>query len=610
MSAHNQLLSKKAFRLLVIPFLLAVFVIPFSGCEEALDNQPDSQITPNQFFASEADFVAAATAVYAQLRPYGGQSGDPLNLAEHTSDEIMVPTRGPDWGDGGIWRELTQHNWDPSHPAINGAWNTAQVGIARANGVLEALKGSESLPQEQVAQFEAEVRFLRAFYYYQLMDFFGNVPIVVEGGSELSYPTQPVDPNDPPPQNTRKEVFDFILQELTGCTSGDFSVSSCVDSPASGSILANLPAKGDVPFGRANEYAGYAFLARLLVNAEIYTGEATASGINPGTAMYEGAAAAADVVLNSGQYSLADDYFQNFAVDNHTSPEIIWAIGHKAGSDGGLGYQRQMAFLHYNQYNPATPWNGFTTIAEFYKAFEMEAGSDGEIGTADDVHTDVRGHQFLVGQQYQEPSAGCAGDECFSDPNSGVIRVRGSNPPPLNITLDIPSIRLQGSNADLEAPGARPLKFELDPSATDAAMGNDFPLFRLAEMYLIKAEAENEINGPAAAEQYLNAVRDRAGATPVTGTSSQTRMFELVLQERGFEFVDEGLRRQDLIRYEFAHGGVPTGAPYTSASDPYAPTFTGPWLFKEDGSEGYRALFPIPENQLSVNPNLQQNPGY
>lgn len=602
---RNRYLHTKASRLLVLA--LAVLLLPVmvmtAGCDSQLEEKPFSQITPDQFFSNEAEFVAAASAVYAHLRAI---VFNPLDAVEHGSDGIMVPTRGPDWGDGGIWRDHTQHTWDATHPHLDAAYNWAQQGVARSNGVLSSLAASDFGQKEQ---FAAEVRFLRAYYYYWLMDMFGKVPIVVEEGSELEgFPQQPVAPDNPPAQNTRAEVFDFILQELTGCTVSNFSVGSCVENPEGGSVLANLPAKGDVPYGRATVGAGYAFLARLLVNAEIYTGTAGQSGISPGTALYEGASAAADQVINSGQYMLADDYFQNFAADNYSSPEIIFAATYKA--ETGVGFNKQQAFLHYNHPVSATPWNGFTTIAEYYRAYDTEPGPDGEIGTADDVHNDARGKGYLVGNQWTQPSSGCAGDDCFSDPNSDPVRVRGSGTPPqLNISLEIPSIQLQGDAEALEAPGARPLKFEIDGNATAGMeMGNDMPIFRLAEMYLIKAEAVNEVSGPGAAEQYINAVRDRAGADPISGVG-QDEMRRLILQERGFELNFEMVRRQDLIRYEFAHGGSPSGAPYTSAEDPYAPTFTAPWLFKQQ-SQGYRALYPIPQNQISVNPNLEQNPGY
>jgi hypothetical protein len=593
-------------RLLVAP-LVAVAVL-LTGCDSQLQTEPYSEITPEQFYQNESEFEAAVTGVASQLRAL---EDAPLNLQEHTSDETMVPTRGPDWGDGGIWRDLTQHTWNATHPFPNNAWNAIQVGIARANGVLSTLQGSEALPEAQKAQFAAEVRFLRAIYYYYLMDLFGNVPIVVEEGAETSFTTQDqVTSANPAPQNTRAEVFSFLLSELTGCTAENFSIGSCIDSPGGGA-LADLPGKADVPYGRATAGAGYALLARILLNAEIYTGEVSSGGVSPGMAMYEEAAAAANVLIDgalAGEYMLTDDYFENFAADNANSPEIIFPIPHSA--DAEAGFVRHNASLHYNQPLPATPWNGFTTIAEFYASFDSEAGADGQLGTRDDVQNDDRVKQFMVGAQYQEPSSGCYGSECYSDPNSGEVTVRGSDTQ-LNFTLEIPSIRLDGSAFELEAPGARPMKWELDPGAVGNDMGNDYPLFRLAEMYLIRAEAQAEANmDPTAASDELATLRGRANAaTDDLPPTTMSEMRALILQERGRELHFEGVRRQDLIRYEFAHGESAQGAPYTTSTDPYAPTYTAPWLFKEE-SDGFRALFPIPEAQISVNPNLQQNPGY
>ena len=624
MSASSDSFTRRGIRLVALSLVLVLPLIgTLAGCDQQLEEQSFDQITPNNFFQNEDQFLAAATGVYSQLR---GIIFDPLDSQEHTSDELMVPTRGPDWGDGGIWRDLTQHNFNPNTPQIGGAWSTMQVGVARANGVLSSLAPSESIPADRKAQFESEVRFLRAFYYYWLMDQFGGVPIVVEEGSETEFATQPVDPNDPPARNSRAEVFDFILQELTGCTAGNFSVGNCIENPGSGTVIGDLAVKGEVPFGRATKEAALAMTARLLLNAEVYSGEVTQGGINSGTALYEGAAAAADRVINSGRYQLAP-YLSNFSASNQTSEEIIFAATFAPEAD--VGFEKQQAFLHYNHPVGSTPWNGFTSIAEFYKSYNHESGTDGTIGTEDDVHTDVRGKSFLVGKQYQAPAEGCSGDECFSDPNSGKVTVRGEDTQ-LNLTLDIPSIRL-GSPGDLpddfpatsssfvlEAPGARPLKFEIDPSREGSLMGNDFPLFRLAEMYLIKAEAEAKLGNMGAALDAFNEVHTDRGNDPLqmADVSGTMNMIQYVIEERGRELLFEGTRRSDLIRYEFAHGGSPVGPPYTSEADPYVPTFTAPWLFKKDGSqsgqasEAFRAVFPIPQTELSTNPNLTQNPGY
>jgi len=623
MTSFSNLLSQSGMRRFLFVSLLLTVPLLFTACDSQIEEQSFDQITPENFFQTEEQFTAAVTAVYAQLRNI---IFDPLNVQEHTSDEIMVPTRGPDWGDGGIWRDLTQHNFTPNTPQVNSAWNTMQVGIARANGVLASLGPSESIPADRKAQFAAEARFLRAYYYWWLMDLYGGVPIVVEEGSELDFPTQPPSEDNPPERNTRAEVFDFILQELTGCTAGNFSVSDCIDNPGSGTIINDLAVKGEVPFGRATEGAALALTARMLLNAEIYTGEVSTGGVNTGTAFYEGAEAAADRVINSGRYQL-EDYFQNFSATNQTSDEIIFSATFE--SEDGVGFQKQQSVLHYNQPVPTTPWNGFTTISEFYNSYDLEPGPDGEIGTEDDGHPDRRGKTFMIGQQYQAPSQGCFGDNCFSNPSSGEVTVRGEDTP-LNFTLDVPSIRLGDANIPegfpnsraflLEAPGARPLKFELDPSTDGSLMGNDYPLFRLAEMYLTKAEAAAAQDQDGPALTAFNRVHGRRTDDDLSMSefTDDTGPFQHILEERGREFHFESHRRTDLIRYEFAHGGQPVGFEGSTNpnADVYAPTFTGPWDFKKDGSkvgqssEPFRALLPIPSDQRSSNPNLTQNPGY
>jgi hypothetical protein len=589
----------------IIARLLTLAIIPalvFStvACDSTpLDQEPEDSVTPEKFFNNEEEFLSAAAAVYSIVRSVTGASGSTVSLEEHTSDEIMVPTRGPNWGDNGVWRALTQHNWSVEHPNLNGAWSTQQTGISRSNSVLTSLARSESLSEQRKAEFEAEMRFLRSFFYYWLMDLYGGVPIVVEEGSDLDFPKQPVSADNPPPQNTRKEVYDFILQELTGCTSDNFE-EGCVTNPASESVLANLPtSQGVQDHGRVRLGAGYAFLARLLINSEIYSGTPQNDGIETGVELYEEAAAAADQVINSGSYSLADKYSDNFTEDNYNSPEIIFAATYKP--DLGSGNLIPRTQTHPNMPTGISTWNGFTTIAEFYEAFE-NVPEEGGVNRQD---------QIMSGPRYQEPSSDCWGNECFSDPSSEPVTIRGRDDQ-VTYPPEIPSITLEGNATELENPGARPFKLGIGSGpSSQGGFGNDTPLFRLAEMYLIKAEARAKTGDIQGGVTSLNILREARGADLVEGSPSQMELIQLTLQERGYEFLFEMQRRQDLIRYEFAHGGDPIGFEQSSRpnAEVYAPTFTGPWLFKEE-SDGCRALFPIPSEQLSTNPNLQQNPGY
>jgi hypothetical protein len=291
-------------------------------------------------------------------------------------------------------------------------------------------------------------------------------------------------------------------------------------------------------------------LASLYLNAEVYSGQVTAAGLTRGAPRWTDAVAASDRILNSGVYSLAADWRSNFAPNNEASPEIIFAVRNSPAADLGLRFINRAA--HYNHYSSPGGWNGFSSLAETYNAFEA---------------TDQRRSIFLVGPQN-------------SLETGSPINDRQGN----RLVLS-PTIRDVTQAAENE--GARVVKFSYDPAHFQEQMGNDFPVFRLAEIYLIKAEALNELGRTGEAVALVNQVRARVNPTPVAATS-QAAFRQLILRERLFELNNEGKRRTDMIRM-----GV----------------FTAPFQFKEQ-REPYRILFPIPQTQIQTNPLLVQNPGY
>jgi hypothetical protein len=317
-----------------------------------LDETPLSSVTPENFYRTEEELVSAVVPVYASLANYSW--GDYMFLQEVASDEIFIPQRGGDWGDGGIWRELQEHKWTPTHGFVNGGWVNAYTGIARANSVLENLERSPSQsPLKPI--FTAEVRFLRAFYYWWLMDLYGGVPIVTAAI---------IDPKNPPTPNTRQQVFDFIVSEINAA-------------------LPNLETSfGAGNWGRVTKGAAQTLLATVYLNAEVYTG----------TARWNECIAACDAVINSGMYNLLANYSDYFKLANEgpNNVESIWVVGHKP--QDGVGFLRFMATLHYNQL-PQNPWNGFSVLTDFYNKFDT---------------TDVRYRHMLVGPQFvlSGPNAG------------------------------------------------------------------------------------------------------------------------------------------------------------------------------------------------------------
>jgi hypothetical protein len=518
---RKSLPSKKLSTASLCALLLApVALTSVQGCTD-LSEEPTSAITPNNFYRTQDEVLGGVASVYAGLRP---TLWEYYNLSQVTTDENIVPTRGQDWFDNGRWLEMHRQTWTPNSPLaledINGAYNNLFAGVARANVVLNAME-SVTVPGQDTIQ--AELRTLRAFYYYMLMDMFGGVPIVTN--TEIAER----------PRETRDSVFRFIEAELT-------------------ESRAALPERRPAAeYGRVTKGAVDAILANMYLNAQVFTGEVTASGLQPGTARWEDAIAAADRVLNSGVYSLAANWRSNFDPNNESSPENIFVVRHVA--QDGLGLNFVMRATHYNQLDPS-PWNGFATLAETYRAFDA---------------ADRRREIFLVG-----PQVNLITGEPINDRTGNRL---------------VYTVEIQDPTQATEGEGARIVKFAPDPARVGGDNGNDYPYFRLAEMYLIKAEALNELGRTAEAVALVNTLRARVFTPPqplAAGAFTQASFRDQILKERLFELTAEAKRRQDLIRFG---------------------RFTMPWSFKEQ-REPYRILMPIPQTQLQTNPLLTQNPGY
>ena len=494
-----------------------------------LTETPQSAITPENFYRNEDEAVGGLASVYAQLRQV---VEGPYEINEVSTDEIIVPTRGQDWLDGGKWLDIHRHTFTPNSPAgldnIKNAWVSMFQGIAKANVVLAGL---ENVNFSSKPVMIAELRALRAFYYYMLMDMFGGVPIV----TDVAIQTRA--------QNTRAEVFKFVEDELTAAR---------VDLPISWAPEWN---------GRLTKGAADAMLASIYLNAQVFTGTVSATGLTKGTARWQDAINACDRILNStAGYRLDANWRHNFTADNNTSKEIIMAV--KFLNQSGLGLNFLQRALHYTQFTPS-PWNGYATLAETYFAFDAN---------------DIRRQIFLAGLQYNietgAPVKDRQGNPLIFDPNIG------------------------NETAATEGAGVRITKWPYDPNHSQQDNGNDYATFRLAEIDLIKAEAMNELGQTAQAVALINTTT-RARAFPSSPKPlpavSQVQLRDSILAERLMELTAEGKRRQDLIRIGASQGGLNK---YNVA-----------WGYKAQ-SPPYKILFPIPQTQIDVNPLLTQNPGY
>ena len=530
--------------------LLGLLILPVHGCTN-LDEEPLSVISTGSFFTNEAEVRAGLAGVYAQLRSTAPE-GAIYDANEVTTDEIVVPIRGQDWNDNGQWIDLHNQTWSPTSIAtsnfFNGAWNSAYTGVARATLFISALQ-NVSVPNR--ATYIAEGRALRAFYYYILMDHFGGVPI--DTTTEI----------DPGARSTRRELFDFIERELIAAR----------DS--------GLPDTWDAAnHGRVTKGAADAILASMYINAGVFTKDGAAGGIlaaayntclgvlvSGGQDACAAAIAASDRILNSGNYQLADSFPKAFRHDNGSSPENIFVV--KFIPADGVGIGVTMAALHYCQYAPLTPWNGFSTLAETYGAFDA---------------TDKRRNVILMGPQRDVLTGALV-----------TVRVSGACPAYTPANALVFTDTINNITSASESQGGRLYKWPADPAHVQQNSGNDFAWFRLGEIYLIKAEALNEqAAGSAAALTLLNQLRARAPGeavnVPLAAVDRPT-----ILRERLFELFGESKRRQDLIRF----GG------YTGRTDA-ASGLVGGKAARPD----YYVLMPIPQTQINANPLLAQNPGY
>ncbi len=418
----------------------------------------------------------------------------------------------------GEFTPIDKHIFSPNNELLRDIWNDCYTGIGNSNSSLEMLTSAS----DKVAtkpKLIAEVRTLRAFYHYLALDMFGNVPIVTTTDQKI-----------PPTQATRKAVFEFCETEIKAAIP----------------LLPNT-----APIGRVTKGTALALLNKLYLNAEIYSG----------TARWNDCISTADAIINADQYSLEANYYDNFKIQNENSKEAIFQIQFSRNID--LGFPNQnfyMRTLHYNQL-PASPWNGFCTISEFYDAF-----SD----------NDPRRQALWVGPQYVPitwPKAATSGN---------IVRDRLGRQ--LVFTKKISPTFWE------EHEGVRIVKYEPDTQAPGGQGENDYLIFRLADVLLSKAEAQFRLGQKTEALQLVNQVRRRAYMNDKSADLQNLTLMD-IYNERGFELYWEGFRRQDMIRFD---------------------TFWDAYTNKPDTrkDKAKTILMPIPTSVLAQNPNLKQNFGY
>lgn len=512
--------------LITISILLAVL---FTGMVQQsctkLEEEVYSDYTGDLFFSNPDNLIYAFGVAYTNLYQVAGHKFGLIGM-DCGTDILCVPQRGGDWFDGGEWHRWHRLTWTASEGYIQRWWNVVYYGINTCNRLILQFG---PLDPETAEPAIAELRALRALYYYWLIDIFGNVPIQDKFDVPADYK---------PVNNTRKEVYDFIEKELT-------------------EVMPSLSKETGLPYyGRINYYTAQMILAKLYINAEVYTG----------TPQWEKAMAAVDEIINSGKYSLSGDFFASFMDDASTSPEVI--LGVAFDKINARAFEIHLFTLHYNlaavyEFEDNC-WNGLSFQEDFFNSFE---------------ETDVRRNGMLFGPQYdaegnqvQDPSY-----EKFDPQNPN--KPKDPDGPGLNLT---PNLNMLEPSC-LRQCGARVAKFPFI-KGSDRYTGNDFPIFRYSDVLLMKSELLLRLGNAGEALTYVNEVRSRAGVDGFTAVD-----YDNLLAERGRELSVEGHRRSDLIRF--------------------GKYFDTRWE-KTDVSPEYTKLWPIPQSAINVNPNLQQNTGY
>ncbi|MEZ4885790.1 MAG: RagB/SusD family nutrient uptake outer membrane protein [Chitinophagales bacterium] len=508
----------------ILIFTLAFLILP--SCANLDEEIKDGFTVIEEGDADPAQLVQGA---YNGLRNLQTQE-EMGSIILHTTDEMAGPTRGRDWDDAGIWRVLHTHSWTTAHAYINRLWKSLNTNSFSAFNALCA---------GATGQTKAEATFLRALHDFYILDTFGKLPRRACGENLVNPPSQILG---------RAELPSIIIGELEA-------------------EIGNLPEGGNAAL--ANKDAAYALLAKIYLNKAVYAATGADGGALEGPYSFDAAdmdkvIQYCDNIINSGRYSVDDNYFDNFVPDNgEQSSELIFVSENTSGAAAGNVRCYFHMTTHYNQ-NPSG-WNGFVALTDLYNLFEEgDKRVKAELPLFQEGNSGLNAG-FLVGQQY--------------DVDGNPLQDRTGSP--LSFT---PDFKLTETGSNLEVTGIRCIKYPVDYTVPGDLADNDFVIFRFADVWLMKAEAMMRKGNTAAALDMVNTLRGIRGASQLGSLSEQT-----LLDERGRELYWEGWRRNDQIRFG---------------------TYLGTWQEKPNPSSATRLLFCIPGEAISTNPNLEQNPGY
>lgn len=483
----------------------------------------------------------------------------------NASDEAMSVSFGNDWYDGGQYVQLSLHSWTANNPWFPPLWNTPMSGVTSCNTVLSIIGDDESVSA-------ASIRAMRAYFYFLLMDNFGSVPLV----TGLM--------NEQPDRAPRPEICKFIESEMLA-------------------IRDKLPTNVDATtYGKPTRYMADAVLAKLYLNWAVYSKDDvtayTPADVNP---KLNDLVVMCDEVIKSGKYDLSDKFMTKFRPDNGPHiKDFIFAIPYDRNKQQGMYYARHwICRSAQKQFGnlPQSVGGTLRVLPEFYDKFNLPG--------------DERNKIWLTGKQYywenyqqtdkpfmistskrgiDQDYTGTDANDMFDWQMEFVKEIKLRKDPGAAERLDC------GNDQKGRCMGFRSIKFYMDTQVTAAnnrQQSNDVPVFRYADILLMKAEAVLRGAAPTngdTPETLINQIRDYVNAPRIEGRATLNDL----LDERAREFTDEAWRRNDLIRFGM---------------------FENDWGFRRQLypaglTEKFRRIFPIPADILNVNTNWKQNPGY
>jgi hypothetical protein len=515
--------------------LAVIIAFVFVSCNDLTENVHD-EVTEENFNPTAKDLPNIIAPIYSEFRFWMQCCDSFVSLEEGAGDGFITPARPHGWGADNL--PFHYHQWSSNHEDVKAIYSQLYDIVNASNRVLHQIESDiVPVPDENRESLVAEIKVIRAFAYYQLMDNYGSVPIVTDFTA-----------GEAPEQSTRQEVYDFVVQELTD------NIPNLVEST-------NL-----IP-SRITRWAGLATLARVYLNAEVYTG----------TPRYDEVISVTDQIIDSGIFQLESNYKNNFTRDNQNSVEVIWSIPYdEVFAPENTMHMRSLAPEQQQQFQmTGQPWGGSSATPQFIDVYDEE---------------DKRLEQTWFGGPQTNPE----GDTVVT------------------LTKNVPSME-----ENTYANGYRIKKYEIYQNMQRGS-DVDFPLFRYSMVLMMKAEALLRTGSPNQAANIVTRVRERAFDDPseaqVTGTELQMgsefpygywENGQVVdtyggyggddiengrfLDELAREFAWEGFRRQDLIRF-----GV----------------FSRKSWFNKKPSDPCKQVFPIPLPALERNSNLEQHPCY